>query len=442
MGMERNILGDLLKWKNSKHRKPLLLLGVRQCGKTWALREFGGRHYKNFVHIDFFEEEKYRQYFEGTKNAERILDRLRLLGHNIEPENTLLILDEIQECPNALGALKYFCENSPEYHVACAGSLLGVRLAKGTSFPVGKVDYLKLRPMSFAEFLNADSNPELADFISGIVKIESIDELLFERLTDKLKIYYAVGGMPEAVQAWVHERNMARVEQVLGANLNSYDFDFSKHLSAAEAQKTSRVWRSLPSQLAKENKKFIYNLVKGNARAREWEPAVTWLCDADLTVKVNRVGRPELPLSSCDDLSSFKLYAANVGLLRKLSSLAAETISQGNDLFSTFRGAFSENYILNALSAQYETPLRYWAVHNPSAEVDFILQRGDDVIPVEVKSDRNIKSKGLKRYRDLYGDSINICLRYSLHNLHYQDGILNIPLFLAGRTEALIDAAK
>jgi predicted AAA+ superfamily ATPase len=391
------------------------------------------------VHIDFYEDKKYRQVFRETKDPDRILDQLRLAGHIIEPEHTLLIFDEIQECPDALGALKYFQEKRPEYHVACAGSLLGVRLAQGGSFPVGKVDYLRLYPMSFTEFLRADDSSELADFIVGLDRIEQIPELIFDRLTEKLKAFFAVGGMPEATEAWVKTRDMSRVERVLSANLLSYDQDFSKHLSATEAQKVSRIWHSLPSQLSKENKKFTYALIRETARAREYEPSIDWLADADMIYRTNRITAPRLPLSAYDDYSSFKLYAADNGLLRKLAVLDTSVLIEGSGIFTDFKGAFSENYVINALSPLFEAPLRYWSMLNPSSELDFIVQHRDRVIPVEVKAGENTKSPSLRRYRERFAKETGVSLRFSLRNLYWQEGILNIPLFLADRTLHLID---
>jgi predicted AAA+ superfamily ATPase len=437
--MKRLIYSDLLEWKNSKQRKPLLLLGVRQCGKTWTLLDFGEKNYKNVVHLDFYGEKKYGQFFRDSMDPKRIIDQLRLAGHKIAAGETLLIFDEIQECPEALGSLKYFYEKTPEYHIACAGSLLGVRLSQGVSFPVGKVDYLRLHPMTFSEFLLADDASELTKYIKEIKAIEPIPELIFDRYVEKLKLYFAVGGLPEAVNAWVTERDMNLVEKILKANIMSYDLDFSKHLTSAEANKVSLVLHTLPSQLAKENKKFMYKIIKDGARAREYEPAIKWLEDADMITRVNLMKSPGLPISSYEDHSSFKVYAADVGLLRVLSDLDSSTLATGDAFFTDFKGSFSENYILNALSTIYETPLRYWAKENSSAEVDFILQNRNEIIPIEVKAATNVQSKGLKRYKEDYPNKVGLRVRYSLKNLLYQDGILNIPLFLADATNKLLD---
>jgi predicted AAA+ superfamily ATPase len=338
-----------------------------------------------------------------------------------------------------LGLLKYIEEKHPEYHVVCAGSLLGVKLAKGVSFPVGKVDFLNMQPMSFSEFLTADESGGLADYIRGIEKIEAIPGAFAEPLTEKLKTYFIVGGMPEAVASWAAERNIERVDQILSAILMSYDLDFSKHPASAETQKTSLVWNSLPTQLSKENKKFIYKLIKDNARAREYESSIQWLSAAAMIYRVNRVSGPGLPIAAYDDLSSFKLYASDVGLLRRLAKLSPSTVSLGDKIFTDFKGAFAENYILAALSALFDAPLRYWSIQNPTYEVDFILQDHSRIIPIEVKSSGNVKSKGLKHFRQKYAEKTELSLRFSLHGFHYQDGILNIPLFLADQTDRLLE---
>jgi predicted AAA+ superfamily ATPase len=415
---------------------------VRQCGKTWTLLDFGERNYKNVVHLDFYGDKKYGEFFRDSMNPERILDQLRLAGNKIVAGDTLLVFDEIQECPEALGSLKYFYEKTPEYHIACAGSLLGVRLSQGLSFPVGKVDYLRLHPMTFSEFLLADDASELTDFINSIKEIAPIPELIFDRYVEKLKVYFAVGGLPEAVNSWVTERDMSQVEKILRANIMSYDLDFSKHLSSAEANKVSSVLHTLPSQLAKENKKFMYKIIKEGARAREYEPAINWLEDADMITRVNLMRSPGLPISAYEEHSTFKVYAADVGLLRVLADLDSSTLTVGNAFFTDFKGSFSENYILNALSTIYETPLRYWAKENSSAEVDFILQNRNDIIPIEVKAATNVQSKGLKSYKEEYSEKVGLRIRYSLKNLLYQGSILNIPLFMADATRQLINIQK
>jgi predicted AAA+ superfamily ATPase len=344
--MERFVLQKLLIWKESKYRKPLILRGVRQCGKTWALLEFGKRNYLNTVYFNFDEHPEYREIFIPNRDISRILDNLRIAASDaINPGTTLIIFDEVQEAPEVLSALKYFQENHSEYHVACAGSLLGIRLASGTSFPVGKVDFMDVKPMTFTEFLIADGSENLVSYMESIKQIEPLGNAFITALHEKLKLYFIIGGMPAAVKAWVEDRDIDQVQQLLSFILLSYDADFSKHLSTTESQRVSLVWKSISSQLAKENKKFIYSLVKDHAKAREFESAIQWLTDADLIFRVNRNKGPGLPLSAYDDFSAFKLYSADVGLLRRMAFLEPSALIEGNNLFTEFKGALTENYI-------------------------------------------------------------------------------------------------
>ncbi len=440
--MERFILQDLLKWKESKYRKPLILKGVRQVGKTWALKEFGKRHYKNTAYFNFDEHEEYKQFFEKTKDVERILQNLMMSsGQKIKPEETLIIFDEIQECPNALNTLKYFCENTPEYHVACAGSLLGITLAKPVSFPVGKVDFMEIGPMTFTEYLMANGDDNLAAYLSSISSIEAIPEAFFNPLYEKLKMYFVTGGMPESVRTWTEERDVEQMQQVLSNILGAYERDFAKHPEPKDFPKISLIWKSIPSQLAKENKKFLYKVVKEGARAREYEDALQWLCDANLTYKIYRSSAPGLPISAYGDLSAFKLYLVDVGLLRRLSLLAPSAFAEGNRLFVEFKGALSENYVLQALKNQFEATPRYWTMENPRYEVEFIIQRENDIFPIEVKSEDNVGSKSLKKYKEKYGDKVKLRVRFSLNNLRLDDDLLNIPLFLADYSDKLMGIA-
>lgn len=317
--MERLIMNELLAWKMSKYRKPLIVKGVRQVGKTWILKEFGRKYYENTAYFNFDEHEEYKQFFETTKDVSRILQNLMLVsGQKIVPEKTLIIFDEIQESPKVLNAMKYFCENAPEYHVACAGSLLGIALAKPASFPVGKVDFLQLNPMNFTEFLMANGDENLAVYLQNINEIEPLPDAFFNPLYEKLKMYYITGGMPEAVQMWTKERDMEAMQSALSNIIGAYERDFAKHPDIKEFPKISMIWQSIPSQLARENKKFIYKVVKEGARAREYEDALQWLVDANLVKKVYRSSAPGLPMSAYDDLSAFKIYMVDVGLLRQV----------------------------------------------------------------------------------------------------------------------------
>ena len=324
--MERLIMQKLLNWKNSKYRKPLILKGVRQVGKTWLLKEFAKQHYKNIAYFNFDEHPEYKQFFESTKDVERILQNLMMAsGETIKqdnPEDTLIVFDEIQECPNALNTLKYFCENTPHYHVACAGSLLGIALSKPASFPVGKVDFLEVMPMTFTEFLIANGDANFTTYMDSIERIETIPEAFFNPLYEKLKMYFVTGGMPESVRSWAQDRDVELMQQVLSNILGAYERDFAKHPDPKDFPKISLIWKSIPSQLARENKKFIYKVVKEGARAREYEDALQWLCDANLTYKIYRSTAPGLPISAYDDLSAFKLYMVDVGVTKKVISFS------------------------------------------------------------------------------------------------------------------------
>lgn len=440
--MQRFILNSLIKWKNSKYRKPLVLKGVRQVGKTWILKEFGKLEYTNTVYFNFDEHSEYKQFFETTKDVERILQNLMMAsGQVIKAKDTLIIFDEIQECPEALNTMKYFCENHPEYHVVCAGSLLGIALSKPSSFPVGKVDFMEINPMNFKEFLLANGDENMVQYMDNLNMIENIPEAFFNPLYEKIKMYFVTGGMPEAVKAWTKERDVELIQQVLYNIIGAYERDFAKHPEPKDFPKISLVWKSIPSQLARENKKFVYKAVKEGARAREYEYALQWLCDANLSYKIYRSTAPGLPISAYDDLSTFKLYLVDVGILRRLSLLAPSAFGEGNRLFTEFKGALSENYVLQSLMNQFEAVPRYWTVDNPRYEVDFILQRENDIIPIEVKAEDNIESKSLKKYKEKYGDKIKLRVRFSLNNLRLDNDVLNIPLFMADYADKLIGMA-
>lgn len=440
--MKRLILNDLLKWKNSKHRKPLILKGVRQVGKTWLLKEFGRLYYEYTAYFNFDEHEEYRQFFETTKDVERILQNLILAsGQKILPGNTLIIFDEVQDCPKVINSMKYFCENAPQYHIACAGSLLGIALAKPSSFPVGKVDFLQINPMTFTEFLIANGNENLAQYLESVDVIEPIPDAFFNPLYEKLKMYYVTGGMPESVLMWTKERDVEAMQTVLINILSAYERDFAKHPELSEFPKISMIWKSIPSQLARENKKFIYKVVKEGARAREYEDALQWLVDANLLSKIYRSTAPGLPISAYDDLSAFKIYLVDVGLLRRLAQLSPTAFSEGNRLFTEFKGALSENYCLQAMKNQFEVTPRYWSQVNPPYEVDFLIQRENDIIPVEVKAEANTASYSLKKYKEKFLNQTKLRVRFSLDNLKLDDDMLNIPLFMADYADKLIGMA-
>lgn len=435
-------MSKLLAWKNSPYRKPLILKGVRQVGKTWILKEFGKLYYKNIAYFNFDENKEYKQFFETTKNVERILQNLMLAsGQKIEPENTLIIFDEVQDCPEVINSMKYFCENAPQYHVACAGSLLGITLAKPSSFPVGKVNFMQINPMNFTEFLLANGDENLAKFIEQIDKIETIPDAFFNPLYEKLKMYYVTGGMPESVLMWAKARDVNAMQDTLFEIITAYERDFAKHPNVSEFPKISMIWNSIPSQLARENKKFLYKVVKNGARAREYEDALQWLVSAQLVYKVYRSTAPSLPIAAYDDVSAFKIYLADVGLLRRLAQLAPTAFAEGNRLFTEFKGALTENYVLQALLTQFEVMPRYWSQTNPPYEVDFLIQRENDIFPIEVKSEANINSRSLKKFKELFPNQTKLRIRFSLNNLRLDDDMLNIPLFMVDYTDKLIELA-
>lgn len=435
MEIKRNIEQQLFAWKNNLHRKPLVLQGPRQVGKTWILKHFGGTNFDNIAYFNFDQQADLKQFFETTKDPKRILQNLSLVnGKAILAEKTLIILDEIQECNDALNSLKYFCEDAPEYAIACAGSLLGVAMSRGASFPVGKVDFIQLYPLTFSEFL-AKADLNLYSYLNGLDKIEPIPDIFFHPLVEKLKMYFLSGGMPEAVVALLENQDVELTQQVLKNILNAYTLDFSKHVENKDIPKINYIWNSLPSQLARENNKFLYQSVKQGARARDYEDALQWLIHAGLTYRIYCTSKPSIPLSAYDELTAFKIYLPDVGLLRRLAQLDPVAIIEGNRLFTEFKGALTENYILTSLVQQFETMPRYWKSES-KAEVDFLLQYENDIVPIEVKSDENIRSKSLSVYRKQYRPGISI--RYSLRNLKYEDGLLNIPLFMADFTKTIL----
>ena len=440
--MERFILEKLLDWKNSPYRKPLILKGVRQVGKTWVLKEFGKRYYENTAYFNFDENLEYKQFFETTKDVDRILQNLMIVsGQTIVPEKTLIIFDEVQDCPNVINSMKYFCENAPQYHVACAGSLLGIALAKPSSFPVGKVNFMQINPMTFEEFLLANGDENLLAFLRSCDSIEPIPDAFFNPLYEKLKMYYITGGMPESVLMWTEARDVSAMQEALSDIIGAYERDFAKHPDISEFPKISMVWKSVPSQLAKENKKFIYKVIKEGARAREYEDALQWLVDARLVHKVYRSSAPSLPVAAYDDLSAFKIYLVDVGLLRRLAQLAPAAFGEGNRLFTEFKGALTENFVLQTLVTQFEVMPRYWSQSNPPYEVDFLIQRENDIFPIEVKSETHTAGKSIKKFKELFPDKVKLRIFFSLDNLKLDDDVLNIPLFMADRTDKLIGLA-
>ena len=435
--MKRYAMNDLQNWKESKRRKPLVLLGARQVGKTWILEKFGKSFPDGFVIINFDKQPELHQFFQTTKDVRRIIQNLSIAVGKPITKNTLIIFDEIQECEEALNSLKYFCEDAPEYYIASAGSLLGLMHAKG--FPVGKVDFLRMGPMSFEEFLEANGDHNLVGYLKGIDAISAVPEVFSGPLTEKLKMYFVVGGMPEAVKVWTEEGDIREVDKIQSEILDAYEYDFSKHADPIDVPKIRMIWNSLPSQLARENKKFLYSVVKKSARAREYENALNWLVNADLVKKVPRVTKPGIPLSAYEDLEAFKIYMGDVGLLRRHSRLSSSTFSEENRLFEEFKGALTENYVLESLLNIPDVSLYYWS--DTPYEVDFIIQIENDVFPVEAKSGKNIKAASIKNYARVYSEQTKLCVRLSMRNLSYDGNLLNIPLYLADEIGRIIALA-
>ncbi len=425
--MKRFITEKLIEWKNSRNRKPLILKGARQVGKTYILKEFGDNNYDNVAYFNFDHDDGLSELFLSTKDPKRIIEQLSLVaGKKINPDTTLIIFDEIQECPNALNSLKYFCEEAGEYHVACAGSLLGIRLSK-TSFPVGKVDFLNLYPMTFSEFLIADNSQNLVDVMRQTREVKEIPKIFETQLIEKLKIYYIIGGMPEVVHSWVNDKDIEKVNKIQKNILDSYESDFSKHVDVSDANKISLIWNGIPSQLARENKKFVYQVIKEGARAREYESALNWLNDADLISKCYLISKCAFPLKAYNDLSAYKIYMNDVGLLRRMSNLDSSIILEGNKLLEEFKGAFTENYIANVLKYLLDEAPNYYTFDR--SEIDFVIQRKNKIIPIEVKSDKSTNHNSLTKYNSNNDNEISI--RFSLNNLNRNGKIINIPIYFA-----------
>ena len=426
--MYRFAMEKLVAWKNDKRRKPLILEGARQVGKTWLALEFGKTQFAQTAHVVFLDNEGMKSVFNGSLNPDRLLDAISVeTGVSVGGEETLVILDEVQECPRALTSLKLFQEQRPEVPVIAAGSLLGVALHRGVSFPVGKVDHLSLNPMTFQEFLLATNEEKLGDLIAK----RDIDLMsaFSEKFVDALKRYYFVGGMPEAVDAFADGYDYAAARTVQERLLYDYDHDFSKHAEGALAERIREVWQSAPSQLARENKKFIYSAVRPGARARNFEEAVRWLIDAGRLVRVNRISKPGLPLSSYEDVGAFKLYLLDVGLLGAASRLDVRTVIEGNRLFEEFKGALTEQYVCQQLVASGQVVPYYWSAENSSGEVDFVYDHANAVVPVEVKAEENLRAKSLSAFAKKYG--IARSLRLSLSGWRDQGWIVNVPLYAA-----------
>lgn len=422
--MKRYAIDILVKWKESPRRKPMIIEGARQVGKTWLVKEFAATHYKNIAYVNFEEQTFLRSLFLTDYDTDRIINAISAATHvNIIPGETLIFFDEIQEADNGVAALKYFNENACEQHVIAAGSLLGIELHRHTSFPVGKVQFMTLYPMSFFEFLDAIGENRLTEIIRN--KDWTTVNTFAPKLSEYLKQYYYVGGMPEAVLAFSEDHDWEEVRDIQNEILKSYDYDFSKHAPADVVPRIRMLWNSLPAQLSKENRKFIYGLVKEGARAREYEIALQWLFDGGLIHRVNNVTAPRLPLKSYEDKSAFKIYALDIGLLAAMSGLDSSIIVEGNRIFTEFKGALTEQYVLQELLLSYDP--YYFAKKNSQLEIDFLIQKAGQVIPIEVKAEENLKARSLRQF--VADNESETAYRVSMSNYRLESWLTNLPLY-------------
>lgn len=433
----RTALETLTKWKNSPNKKPLIIEGARQVGKTWLMKEFGKKSFTKTVYINFDSNSRMKELFDSDLNVERLIMGFELYSDcKITPDDTLIIFDEVQEVPRALSSLKYFCENAPEYNIICAGSLLGIALHEGTSFPVGKVDFLHLYPLTFREFLLAAGKEKFVELLkNGDYSMLSVFR---QDLIDLLKHYYFIGGMPEAVNAFTVNKDFREVRDIQKRILNAYEQDFSKHAPTDTVPKIRMIWNSIPSQLAKENKKFLYGLVREGARAKEFENAIMWLSDCGLVHKVPRVTAGRLPLKAYEDMKAFKMYMLDVGLLGCMAGLSAKTLLDGNDLFVEFKGALTEQYVLQQMISEKNFNICYYTNDSGQCEVDFIVDNGELAVPVEVKAEVNLKAKSLKSYLDKF--SPDIAVRTSMADYKKDNDLVNLPLYAIENLGSILES--
>lgn len=432
--MYRYKIEELKKWKESPTRKPMIIRGARQVGKTWLMKEFGKEFYEKCAYINFDDNSRMNKLFEEDFDLDRIIQGLKIeSGVNIEPENTLIIFDEIQETPKALKALKYFCENAREYHIISAGSLLGVAIHEGTSFPVGKVDFMDLTPLSFFEFLEALGENELLKLLKN--NDFPMIEVFNTKIKEYLKLYYYVGGMPEVVNAYATNKDLKEVRKIQKELLAAYEQDFSKHAPSNIVPRIRQLWNNIPTQLAKENKKFIYGLIKEGARAREYEIALSWLIDCGIVYQINRVNNCKVPLSAYQDFNAFKLYLLDVGLLAAMAEIDEKTLLDGNEIFVEFKGSLTEQYVLCQLKQCTDLNVFYWTADTGTAEIDFITQIRGKNVPIEVKASENLQAKSLKTFVQKYNTEINV--RTSMSNYRKEDWLINVPLYSIGNIEEI-----
>jgi len=424
--MYRNAIEQLYKWQRKQNKKPMIIRGARQVGKTWLMREFGKAAFQNTVYINFDNNQQMKELFSSDMRIERIVTGLELyVGHKIDAESTLIIFDEIQEAPQALASLKYFNETAPQYQIVCAGSLLGVALHQGTSFPVGKVDFMDLYPLSFSEFMRAMGKAQFVELLEkGDFEMATTFKQEYIYL---LKQYYFVGGMPEVVQSFADNRDFNEVREIQNRILAAYEQDFSKHAPNEIVPRIRMLWNSIPAQLTKENKKFIYGIIKEGARAKDYEMALMWLSDCGLVHKVHRATAPNLPLKAYEDSKAFKLFLVDVGLLGCMTRLNQSVLLDGNALFKEFKGALTEQYVLQQFKTLNDIDTYYWTNERGNAEVDFLIDTGRETIPVEVKAETNLKAKSLKMFYEKHNPSTAI--RTAMTDYRREDWLLNLPLW-------------
>lgn len=422
--MKREALAKLMEWKGAPNRKPLIIQGARQVGKTWLMKAFGRTAFRKIIYLNFESSERLKNMFVADFNIQRIISVIEIESNEkIDSENCLLIFDEIQEAEKGLTALKYFYEQAPEYYIIAAGSLLGVSLQKNNSFPVGKVDFLQLFPLSFTEFLIAANEERLAEQITK--KNWGILETFHEKLIEKLRLYYFIGGMPEVVAEYIQNNNLEAVRSIQKKIITGYENDFAKHAPNEVVPKIKMVWQSLIGQLSKENRKFIYGQIKKGARAKDFEAAINWLTDAGLILKVNRVEKPTIPLNSYADFDAFKLFLLDVGLLNAIGNVDSKILLEKNNILTEFKGALTEQFVCQQLKSKTET--YYWSAANATAEIDFIIQHQNEIIPIEVKAEENLKARSLKVYVEKFAPKT--ALRTSMNKYRAESWLTNIPLY-------------
>jgi uncharacterized protein len=422
--MNRLAIQELVAWKNSTIRKPLIIQGARQVGKTWLMKEFGNQEFQSVAYLNFESSNRLREIFMSDLNIERIIATIEIeVKQKINPQNTLLIFDEIQEAERGLTALKYFYEQAPEYHIVAAGSLLGISTQKNNSFPVGKVDFISLFPMSFIEFLENTGEGQLANQLQN--KNWELIAVFHEKLVEILRLYYFIGGMPEVVSNYIDHKNLETVRSIQQKILAGYENDFAKHAPNEIVPRIRLVWNALISQLAKENRKFIYGQIKKGGRAKDFETAINWLVDAGLVLKVNRIEKPTLPLNAYADFDAFKLFLLDIGLLNAIADLDQRILLEKNNILTEFKGALTEQFVCQQLKIKKK--LYYWAASNATAEVDFVFQSQNEIIPIEVKAEENLKSKSLKVYVEKYAPKTAI--RTSMSKYRQEDWLTNVPLY-------------